>query len=71
VVATTIDETAMTKIGIADPNNLRRLLRPTQPNSQRTTRNSHSNSKRPRLLLDSRMPTNDRTNIKQWLSLPV
>jgi hypothetical protein len=67
VVGTTIDETATMKIKIVVLNNLRQLLWPTQPNSQRTTRNSNNL----RLLLDNSKRTNDKTEIKRWLLSPV
>jgi hypothetical protein len=70
VVETTIDETATMKIKIVVLNNLRQLLPPTQADL-RTTLSLFNNSNHLRLLLVNSKRTNDKTEIKRWLSLPV
>jgi hypothetical protein len=70
VVETTTDETATMTIKIVVLNNLRLLLLPIQADL-RTTLSLFNNSNHPRLLLVNSKRTNDRTEIKRWLSLLV
>jgi DNA-directed RNA polymerase subunit F len=70
VVETTIDETATMKIKIVVLNNLLQLLPPTQADL-RTILSLFNNSNNLRLLLVNSTRTNDKTETKQWLSLPV